>query len=408
MDRRQFSIHNACLFAGISAVSRSARAQHGPDRYTVAVIGHTGRGDYGHGLDTVWKRVSGTSIVAVADPNPTGRSKRLKALGLPDALGHQDYREMLAEIRPEIVAVCPRHVDQHHDMILAAIESGAKGVYVEKPFVRTPAEADDVLAACRNHNAKVAVAHRNRYHPTLKVIADLMRNGRIGRVVEIRGRGKGDRRGGGEDLWVLGSHVLNMMTFLAGQPKSCSAVLMQDGRPVTRNDIRQGAEGLGPLAGNELHARFLFEGGLTAYFDSIANDGTKNQGFGLQIIGSEGTIMIQADLDPLAYLVPGNPFRPHEKLARPLPITSGGVDVAEPDPDLIGRVQHHDVAASDLIRAIRDDREPLCSAAQAALTVEMICSVFESHRRGSAAVDFPLSQRDHPLSSLKGRVSFQR
>ncbi len=392
MDRRQFAAVSAGLVVGAHA-----SGQPESNSFPVAVIGHTGRGDYGHGLDTVWKRIPGASIVAVADANPTGRQKELQKLGLDDAAGYADYREMLAKQTPWIVAVCPRHVDQHRDMVLAAIESGAKGIYVEKPFVRTPREADQVLAACAEHGAKVAVAHRNRYHPVIKVIADLIEEKRIGRVLEIRGRGKGDRRGGGEDLWVLGSHVLNMITVLAGKPQSCSAVLMQDGRSVTKQDVREGAEGLGPLAGNELHARFLFEDGLTVYFDSVANDGTANHGFGLQIIGSEGTIVIQADRNPLAYLIPGNPFQRRDAGSRWLPITSGGVDVAEPNPELIRRVEHHDVAATDLVQAIRENREPLCSAAEATLTVEMICGVFESHRQGGAAVTFPLAERDHPL-----------
>lgn len=80
-----------------------------------------------------------------------------------------------------------------------------------------------------------------------------------------------------------------------------------------------------------------------------------------------------------------------------MPITSGGVDVPEPDPELIERVHHHDVAAADLVDAISNSRQPLCSAAEGALTVEMICGVFESHRQGSRTVTFPLQQRDHPL-----------
>lgn len=400
MDRRQFAIHATCQCIGANALGSVAMAQEDAKPMTVAVIGHTGRGNYGHGLDTVWQRLPGTSIVAVADADHNGLKRELQKLGLSESSGYAHYREMLAEERPEIVAVCPRHVDQHREMILAAIHSGAKGIYVEKPFVATPAEADDVLAACKMHGAKVAVAHRNRYHPTLQVIAGLMRDGEIGRVLEIRGRGKGDRRGGGEDLWVLGSHILDIITFLSGQPKSCSAELLQDGRRVERKDIRDGAEGLGPLAGNELHARFMLDSGVVAYFDSVANDGTNNQGFGLQIIGSKGTIMIQADRDPLAYLVPGNPFQPHAKSARALAITSGGVGVPEPDPELINRVHHHDVAASDLVQAIRNDRDPICGTTEGALTVEMICGVFESHRQGSRAVTFPLKKRSHPLLSL--------
>jgi len=37
------------------------------DKVRVAVIGSTGRGDYGHGIDTVWKEVPETEVVAVAD-----------------------------------------------------------------------------------------------------------------------------------------------------------------------------------------------------------------------------------------------------------------------------------------------------------------------------------------------------
>ena len=32
-----------------------------------AVIGHTGRGNYGHGLDVVWQKIPGVEIVGVAD-----------------------------------------------------------------------------------------------------------------------------------------------------------------------------------------------------------------------------------------------------------------------------------------------------------------------------------------------------
>ncbi len=385
--------------SGLLAQYSSAQSPSQAIPLNVAVIGSTGRGDYGHGLDVVWQRLEGTPIVAVADDNAGGRAKALARLKLPEAAGFADYRQMLQQVRPDIVAVCPRHVDQHRDMMLAAIESGAKGIYVEKPFVRSPAEADEVLAACAKHGARIAVAHRNRYHPTLQVVAELIREGRIGRLLEIRGRGKGDRRGGGEDLWVLGSHVLNMMTFLGGAPKSCSAVLLQDGRPVTAEDVRKGAEGLGPLAGNQLHARWMLGDGVFATFDSLANDETQNQGFGLRLLGSRGTIAIYADRNPLAFLLPGNPFAVIDPPPRWLPITSGGVDVPEPNPERMHRVAHHDAAAQDLVEAVQQGREPLCNAEEGARTVEMICSGFESHRQGGKQIEFPLTRREHPLEN---------
>ena len=40
--------------------------------YRVAVIGHTGKGNYGHGIDTVWLKVPQCEIVAVADADEKG------------------------------------------------------------------------------------------------------------------------------------------------------------------------------------------------------------------------------------------------------------------------------------------------------------------------------------------------
>lgn len=44
-------------------------------RYRAVVIGHTGRGNYGHGLDVALLGLDRVEIVAVADPDEVGRSK---------------------------------------------------------------------------------------------------------------------------------------------------------------------------------------------------------------------------------------------------------------------------------------------------------------------------------------------
>ena len=52
------------------------------EKYRVGVIGHTGRGNYGHGLDRVWLDIPGCEVVAVADADERGRAaaaKRVKA-----------------------------------------------------------------------------------------------------------------------------------------------------------------------------------------------------------------------------------------------------------------------------------------------------------------------------------------
>lgn len=399
MDRRHFLAASAA--AAVSATP--AFAETGKAR-RVGIIGHTGRGNFGHGLDTVWLNIPEAEIVGVSDGDAGGLKKELSKLKVGEELGYTDYRKMLSETKPEFVSVCPRHVDQHKDMCLAAIEAGVRGIYVEKPFLRTPAESDEVLAAAEKAGTKIAVAHRNRYHPALAVIDQYLEEGKLGKLLEVRGRGKGDRRGGAEDLWVLGTHVLNLVHYFAGKPRTCSALMWQDGKPVTKPDVNvEGSEGLGALAGNELHARYEMENGVVAFFDSIANDEADGQGFGLFLVGSKGVINIQIDRRPLAHVLPGNPFKPSLESEDWIPIHSTAVGGEETQPDAVDEVHNHVAAIKDLVAAVDDpDREPLCSGKDAALTVEMVCAVFESYRQEGRAVEFPLKQRENALTMLEG------
>jgi len=391
MHRRSFLV---TLPAALSALHAAEKGHQS----TVAVIGHTGRGNYGHGLDTMWLKIPEVQIVAVADPDAKALAVTKNKLGVTQ--GFADYQQMLRETKPDIVAVGPRHLDQHRDMIMAAVAAGARGIYVEKPFCRSLEEADEIVSACDKAGVKLAIAHRNRQHPVLPVVADLIEKGHIGRVLEMRGRGKEDARGGSLDLWVLGSHIVNLATYFGGNAISCSATVLQDGHLVTKADLKQGDEGIGLLAGNEVHARFELSDGIVLSFDSIQNAGIKEAGFGLQIIGTQGIIDFRIDQEPLAHLLPGNPFQPSSVPRAWIPISTAGVGKAEPIVDLGKSVSSHETAARDLIAAMQENRPPLCDAKQGRQTVEMISAVFESHRLGGQRVNIPLTTRVNPLSLL--------
>lgn len=391
MNRRHFLAATAAL-----AAATSLRAAD--EKLRVAVIGHTGRGDYGHGLDVLWLGVKEADLVAVADPDAAGLEKAKQRLKIET--GFADYKAMLAQLKPDIVSIGPRHIDQHRDMVLAAIDAGARGIYMEKPFCRTPAEADQIVTACEAKSVRLALAHRNRYHPALKQVEQLVKEGAIGQLLELRGRGKEDQRGGALDLWVLGSHVMNLANVVAGKPLACSATILQDGRPVTRADVKEGAEGVGPLAGNELHARYEMERGVPFYFDSIAKAGVPAANFGLQLIGNKGIIDLRVDTEPLAQLLEGNPTKPTQDPRAWVPISSAGLGKPEPIEKLGTLVGSHRLAAQDLVAAVRDKREPLCNPVEGRTTVEMINAVFESHRLNAQRITWPLQTRENALGLM--------
>jgi predicted dehydrogenase len=367
-----------------------------PNTYRVAVIGHTGHGNYGHGLDTVWLGYPGVQIVGVADADAQGLAKAVARLKAPK--GYADYRQMLDQLKPDLVAVAPRWLDQHRDMVVAAAERGVRGIYMEKPFCRTPAEADQIVDVCRKHNVRLALSHQTRYSPRLHVIEELINSGVLGRILEFRARGKEDSRGGGEDLWVLGSHLLNLIHHLGGAPRWCFARVLQEGRPIRHGDVKPGNEGIGPLAGDEVHAMFGLDRGAMAYFDSVRRTGPNPSRFGLRIYGTQGVIDLTTGYLGPAFFLPDPAWSPGKSAKGWIPITSAGLAKPEPLPDT-GLHGGNLLAVHDLIAAIEACREPEVNMYEGHTTVEMITAVFQSQCH-DGPVKFPLANRENPLAKM--------
>ncbi|HND51419.1 MAG TPA: Gfo/Idh/MocA family oxidoreductase [Pirellulaceae bacterium] len=361
--------------------------------YKVAVIGHTGRGNYGHDVDRVWLEVPGCEIVAVSDPVEAGRKAAAQRLKCEKT--YADYRQMLDEVKPQIVSIGPRWLDQHRDMVLTAAERGIH-IYMEKPFCRTPAEADEMIAACEKKNVKLALAHQTRYSPKLPVIKNMIADGQIGDILELRGRGKEDARGGGEDLWVLGSHVMNLIHYFGGEPQWCFGKVLQNGKPVGKADVKDGNEGIGPLAGDQVTAMYGCEDGVTAYFGS--RKGAAGNRFGLQIYGSKGVIEILTGSLPGAFYLNDPSWSPGRTGKNWVPISSAGPGQPETlkDGGLLGG---NIIACNDLVNAIEEDRQPECNMYDARTTIEMISAVFQSHVAGGP-VPMPLKDRENGLKKL--------
>jgi predicted dehydrogenase len=368
----------------------------------VAAIGRTGRGDWGHAIDQLWGGVEGAELVAVADESEEGLAKAIERNKLDASrpgVAHRDWKAMLAAAKPDIVAICMRHIDCHAEMAIAAAEAGVKGIFMEKPFVRTLAEAEAVIAACTKSNTKLSLAYVNRHAPAYAAARDLIEDGRIGKVLELRGRGKEDARGGGEDLIVLGCHILDMMIDLGGAPQWCEAAVSQGGRPITRADATAGPEGIGPIAGDSITAMFGLADGPTGFFASIRDAGLKQPNFGLTVVGTKGAIQIRPDHVPQAYLREAPLWRVDKDFPWK-PIGAEGVESPPVNASEVDRAAERvgwgRFAAADLIDAIAEDREPETGMYAGRTVLEMTTAVYASAVSG-ARVNWPLATRGNPL-----------
>ena len=368
-------------------------------RYRVAVIGSTGKGGYGHGLDKAFNGLDGVNLVALADENPEGLAKAGKRLA--GCKLYLDFRMMLLEERPDVVAIAPGWVTERVSMVEAAAEVGSH-IYCEKPVAGSLAEVDVIMAACQRAKVKMAVAHQWRaMRPIQKILRDV-REGKFGNLLRIGTRPKDDSRGGGEELILHGTHLFDLMIAFCGDPRWVSAHITVEGVGVTAADVRQGTQPVGLIAGDSISASFGFDGGVRGFFESTANlagcrGSTFDNLYGVSIECERATLELREPGD--AYIYPAPRVLPDLEALKwqkvSLPEWHGQYDT-----DDFRRNWLHignQILVKDLISAIEEDREPLSSIQSVRFVNEMVQGAYLSHLSGGERLCIPLSDRVHPL-----------
>ena len=376
----------------------------------VCIIYHTGGGRLGgHFTHLAFTGLPGVTIAALCDANDDGIDERMRLTGAKRR--YTDYREMIELEKPDIVADCSRLPDEHYEQIKFALEHGCH-VICEKPFVAELDEADELIAMAAQRRLKIAVAYLGRYALVFRTMKQLIEAGEIGRVLTFYGRGKEDPRGGGEDMMVLGSHILDLGVYLLGAPERVWADVRQlDGRLSTVQDCCKTEEPVGPCAGDEVLAFYRFPNGVNGIFESRRGLVTRGpcQRMGLVIAGTKGSLAVRYEgkrslrINRSATL----PFEDHAVFEE-LPLTEtrvipGAVPLDYAAMGLAAGSYSHQYyadnnrfAAWDLMQAIDEDREPIASATAALDSLEMIVGVYASHLAGRPMA-LPLQDRKHPL-----------
>ena len=266
----------------------------------IAIIGHTGKGDYGHGLEQAFVGVEGAEIVALADPDADGRQHYAELTGARTA--YADYRDMLAAEQPDIAVIATHEMSGHLQMVLAAAAAGAH-VYVEKPLATTLGEVDRMLDACDRAGVLLVMAHPWRGRPQIQQHAIAMiRGGRIGepRWVRLYGHPAGLPTSHygvfSGDAWMIDlyPHLFDFACQLFGTPLWCQSLITTDGRPATPDDLVEGPFGMGPTAGNGIAAQFQFEACTVEFVSQWASGTAWQHGeslpYGAEVHGTAGTL----------------------------------------------------------------------------------------------------------------------
>jgi len=246
-------------------------------------------------------------LVEAADVSAQGRDYAQSVLGY-EAVS-TDYRSVIDNPAVEVVSICAPNA-LHAEIAEAAAEAG-KAFWVEKPVGRTVGEAERAAAAAAARDVVTCVGFNYRYAPAVQHARQLIADGALGEITNIRGRFFGGfssnpldpmtwrftrELGGSGVLNDLMGHLVDLVHFLIGPIDSVTAS--------TGTFIRQrptGADDPHPRdVENEDYAtmlvRFASSGWAPDALGSLEASriaaGPKSE-YGFEIFGTEGSVRWQ-------------------------------------------------------------------------------------------------------------------
>jgi predicted dehydrogenase len=176
VSRRTFLMSSA---AAIAAGASLAHAKSANETLNIGCIGTGGR------CQTLMKslvKVPNVRIAAVCDIYDTHREAGRK-LADPKAVATKVYKEILDNKDIDAVLIAsPNH--WHVPMTVDALAAG-KDVYVEKPLTHKLEESKTIIEAQNKSKQIVQVGMQQRSMPHIAKARDLIKEGRIGKVVKV-------------------------------------------------------------------------------------------------------------------------------------------------------------------------------------------------------------------------------
>src|SRR5208283_1658689 len=152
-----------------------------------------------------YKACEGFEIVGFVDSN---LDKAEAASARWGGAAFESIEKMFETKSVDVVSVCLPD-ELHYAALLALAEESVKFIFLEKPAVRTPAEADEIRTLYSGLPVRVQVNYTRRFVPEIRSIREAISTGKYGAFLTGTGYyGKG--------LLHNGSHMVDLLQFLVG------------------------------------------------------------------------------------------------------------------------------------------------------------------------------------------------
>ena len=301
-----------------------------------------------------------TDLVAVCDVREEARRRAGERWGVPEARRYTDYREMVERERPDILSVATQP-EQRAEIVVLACEQGVPAIYAEKAMAASLAEADRMVAAVEGAGVAFNLGTNRRLDAGYGAMRSLIESGSRGRLRSLIHHSCGP-------LFNSGSHSIDLVLHLRGDTplRTVQGSLTRDVDIDTEAGlIRADPTGQGVLE---------FEDGVPAY---LLNSGRGHD--------------VDAVLDGAVASSWNGGREWRVRVAEGAGGQSAFVQADLPDFEVVDTAV---ALVRDLVATIDGDHAPRGGVRTVRAHTEAIFALIESHLRGGARVELPLSGSD--------------
>lgn len=296
-----------------------------------------------------------TDLVAGADLRPDVLAQFGERYNVGSDHWYTNHRDLIANEQPDILSIATQP-EPRCEIILHAIEAGVRALYVEKPLCASVAEAEAIRDAVRANNVAFNMGTNRRWHDGFAAMRDKINSGDFGDLRTLINFSTGN-------FFNTTSHFFDLLIYLNNDvaPKWVQAYVFHFDELVVGTEVREDPAGTGMI---------MFENDVIGY----ALDSPRRSE--VEAVCGEGIITA---------LNNGMEFRTREKRR----------DSSEDGPNLESPPTSATLnLVNDIVHAL-DTGEPTRGGAEVAYwNTQIIFGMIESHRRGGARVELPLTNHD--------------
>ena len=127
----------------------------------------------------------GFELAGVADIDPAVLFERSNELGLPELGRYLDYRAALSSGRYRVaIVVTPNHL--HYPLAKDILQAGVHCL-LEKPFAERLQQAEELVDLAQGKGLALVIGQNYRFKAPFLLIAEAIREGRLGRLIGVEG-----------------------------------------------------------------------------------------------------------------------------------------------------------------------------------------------------------------------------